>query len=100
MAHRARLRQPPVALALSRTGSGESARGHVRTYPDTMDVLAYFEAARATSRVRAPVQATRAQFGTAALPVRGLWGTGRAMAVGGLEAGHYAYDGEAEERRR
>ncbi|MFJ3666969.1 acetylxylan esterase [Streptomyces sp. NPDC090106] len=93
----------PLRLTLPCTGSGEAVRAHVRTHPEAVEVLAHFDAATAATRVRVPVLAACALFDPAVPPpgqfaIHGALGGPRQLEV--LEAGHYAYAGEAEERRR
>ncbi|MEU9731762.1 acetylxylan esterase [Streptomyces sp. NPDC048002] len=93
----------PLRLALPCTGSGEAVRTHVRTHPEAVEVLAYFDAATAATRVRVPVLTACALFDPAVPPpgqfaIHGALGGPRQLEV--LEAGHYAYANEAAERRR
>lgn len=93
----------PLRLTLPCTGSGESVRAHVRAHPEAMEVLAYFDAATAATRVRVPVLTACALFDPAVPPpgqfaIHGALGGPRELEV--LRAGHFAHEGEAEERRR
>ncbi|MFJ5177383.1 acetylxylan esterase [Streptomyces griseoviridis] len=92
----------PLRLTLPCTGSGEAVRDHVRAHPEAVEVLAYFDAATAATRVRVPVLAACALFDPAVPPpgqfaVYGALGGPRRLEV--LEAGHFAWEGEASERR-
>lgn len=93
----------PLRLTLPSTGSGESVREYAREHPEVVDVLAYYDAATAATRLRLPVLAACALFDPA-VPPPGQFAVHNALAgphtLHLLDAGHFAHPGEAEERRR
>ncbi|WP_328491921.1 acetylxylan esterase [Streptomyces sp. NBC_00414] len=93
----------PLRYTLPCTGSGESVRAHLREHPEAAEVLAYFDAATAAARLRIPVLSACALFDPA-VPPPGQLAVHNALAgprrLEVLEAGHFPYPGEAEERRR
>lgn len=93
----------PLRLTLPCTGSGEAVRAHHARHPEIRDVLGYFDAAVAATRVRIPVHVGAALFDPA-VPPPGQFAVHNALAgpkeLFVLTAGHFEYPGLAEEGAR
>ncbi|MCQ4211551.1 acetylxylan esterase [Streptomyces longispororuber] len=93
----------PLRLTLEMTGSGAAVRRHHAAHPEVADVLPYFDAATAATRVRVPTLVAAALFDPSVPPpgqfavFNGL-GDGRELHV--LEAGHFEWGGVDAERDR
>ncbi|MBL1291012.1 acetylxylan esterase [Streptomyces sp. For3] len=90
----------PLRLTLPCVGSGESVRAHHRGHPDVTEVLRYFDAATAAARLELPTLVAAALFDPSVPPpgqfaVHNALPGPRELMV--LRAGHFAYDGLAEE---
>jgi cephalosporin-C deacetylase len=85
------------------TGSWEAVRGYYRRHPQVLEVLAYFDSAVAARHVDVPVMCACALFDPAVAPAgqfavyNALHGRKNLFV---REAGHFAWEGEAEEQRR
>ncbi|MFJ6568298.1 acetylxylan esterase [Streptomyces sp. NPDC091292] len=92
----------PLRLTLTCTGSGESVRRHHRTHPEVVDVLRYFDAATAATRLRTPTLVAPALFDPA-VPPPGQFAVYNALAgpreLRVLTAGHFEHDGTEDEYR-
>ncbi|MFF7363491.1 acetylxylan esterase [Streptomyces sp. NPDC008125] len=92
----------PLRLTLPCTGSGEAVRAHHREHPEAADVLAYFDAATAATRLTLPTLVAAALFDPA-VPPPGQFAVYNALAgvreLRVLTAGHFAYRGIAAEIR-
>ncbi|MFJ5290100.1 acetylxylan esterase [Streptomyces sp. NPDC088348] len=92
----------PLRLTLPCAGSGESVRAYHRAHPGVTDVLRYFDAATAATRVRVPVLVAAALFDPAVPPpgqfavFNGLAGEGELRV---LSAGHFEHPGTESEVR-
>lgn len=90
----------PLRLTLPCTGSGESVRAYAAKQPAVRDVLAYFDAATAATRVRVPTLVAAALFDPA-VPPPGQFAVHNALAgpkeLHTLTAGHFAHPAEAAE---
>jgi cephalosporin-C deacetylase len=88
----------PVRLTLPSTGSGEAVRAHYRDHPELMDVLRYFDAATAASRIRVPMMVAPA-LSDPAVPPPGQFAVYNALAgpreLHILAAGHGGHNGHA-----
>ncbi|MEV6106494.1 acetylxylan esterase [Streptomyces sp. NPDC051940] len=85
----------PLRLTLPCTGSGESVRAYHRTHPEVAEVLRYFDAATAATRLRKPVLTAPALFDPS-VPPPGQFAVHNALPQGEphvLAAGHFEYDG-------
>ncbi|BCJ69460.1 acetylxylan esterase [Polymorphospora rubra] len=58
----------PLRLTMPCTGSGEAIRRHHAAHPEVLDVLRYFDAATAATRITIPVQVAAARFDPAVPP--------------------------------
>ncbi|MEV7104852.1 acetylxylan esterase [Streptomyces atroolivaceus] len=90
----------PLRLTLPCAGSGESVRAHHREHPEVTEVLRYFDAATAAARLELPTLVAAALFDPAVPPpgqfaVHNALPGPRELMV--LRAGHFAYEGLAEE---
>ncbi|MET4925623.1 acetylxylan esterase [Streptomyces sp. PSRA5] len=88
----------PLRVTLPSVGSGEAVRGYREEHPEVMDVLAYFDAATAASRIRVPTMVAPALFDPAVPPpgqfaVYNALPEARELHV--LRAGHFEYEGES-----
>ncbi|MFJ2635167.1 acetylxylan esterase [Streptomyces sp. NPDC087422] len=93
----------PLRLTLPCTGSGEAVRAHYTRHPEVTEVLGYFDAAVAATRVRVPVHVGAALFDPAVPPpgqfaVHNALGGPKELFV--LTAGHVEYPAAAEEDAR
>lgn len=95
----------PLRLTLDCVGSGASVRRHHAEHPAIVEVLRYFDAASAATRVRAPVLVAPALFDPSVPPpgqfavFNGLsQSAGRELHV--LDAGHFEWPGKAESTDR
>ncbi|MFC8231003.1 acetylxylan esterase [Streptomyces sp. NPDC057287] len=90
----------PLRLTLPCDGSGESVRAHHRQYPEVTEVLRYFDAATAAMSLELPTLVAAALFDPA-VPPPGQFAVHNALAghreLMVLRAGHFAYEGLAEE---
>lgn len=91
----------PLRLTLPCAGSGESVRAYHREHPEVTGVLRYFDAATAAARVELPTLVAAALFDPSVPPpgqfaVYNALGGVRELQV--LSAGHFTYDGLAEEK--
>ncbi|MZD09267.1 acetylxylan esterase [Streptomyces sp. SID5785] len=91
----------PLRLTLDCVGSGASVRRHHAAHPEVLDVLRYFDAATAATRIRVPVLVAAALFDPSVPPpgqfavYSGLSeGSGRELHV--LDAGHFEWPGTPE----
>lgn len=90
----------PLRLTLPCAGSGESVRAHHRLHPAVTEVLRYFDAATAATRLELPTLVAAALFDPAVPPpgqfaVYNALPGPRELLV--LRAGHFAYRGIVEE---
>ncbi|MFJ4838710.1 acetylxylan esterase [Streptomyces sp. NPDC088746] len=90
----------PLRLTLPCAGSGESVRAHHREHPEVAEVLRYFDAATAAARLELPTLVVAALFDPSVPPpgqfaVHNALPGPRELMV--LRAGHFAYDGLAQE---
>ncbi|GAA1929344.1 acetylxylan esterase [Streptomyces durmitorensis] len=94
----------PLRLTLPCAGSGESVRAHHRKNPEVTDVLRYFDAATAATRLRIPALVAPALFDPSVPPPgqfavhNALPPTARELHV--LQAGHFEYEDKAAELTR
>ncbi|MFD6424584.1 acetylxylan esterase [Streptomyces sp. NPDC060198] len=92
----------PLRLTLPCTGSGEAVRAHHRAHPEVTEVLAYFDAATAATRLTVATLVAAALFDPA-VPPPGQFAVYNALAgvreLQVLTAGHFAYRGMVEEIR-
>ncbi|MEU5955738.1 acetylxylan esterase [Streptomyces sp. NPDC047525] len=94
----------PLRLTLPCAGSGESVRTHHRKHPEVAEVLGYFDAATAATRLRIPTLVAPALFDPSVPPPgqfavhNALPPTARALHV--LQAGHFEYEDKAAEVTR
>ncbi|KRV50872.1 acetyl xylan esterase [Wenjunlia vitaminophila] len=95
----------PLRLTLPCTGSGEAVRRHHRDHPGITEVLAYYDAATAATRITVPVLVAPALFDPVVPPpgqfaVHGALAGPRELHV--LDAGHFEHEGtkEAQEALR
>ncbi|MFD7497646.1 acetylxylan esterase [Streptomyces sp. NPDC059832] len=90
----------PLRLGLPCIGSGESVRGHRRDHPEVTEVLPYFDAATAATRLRTPTLVAAALFDPS-VPPPGQFAVHNALAgeheLLVLSAGHFEYEGTAAE---
>lgn len=88
----------PVRLTTPCTGSGESVRAYHARHPEVIDVLRYFDAATAASRIRVPVLTAPALFDPA-VPPHGQFAVANAAPgpVHVLTAGHVEHPARAAE---
>ncbi|MEV0647306.1 acetylxylan esterase [Phytomonospora sp. NPDC050363] len=89
----------PLRVTLPCVGSGDAVTARHRRHPEVLDVLAYFDAATAASRITMPVQVGAALFDPAVPPpgqfaVYNALGGDKRLHV--LPAGHFPHKGEAE----
>jgi cephalosporin-C deacetylase len=103
--HRAHFNLPsfghhPLRLRVPCTGSGEAVRRHLARRPEVRDVLGYFDAATAATRLRIPAFVSVARRDPAVPPV-GQFAVYHALAgpkrLYVLSAGHMPYPTEAAE---
>lgn len=91
----------PLRLTMPCVGSGEAVRRHVREHPEAVEVLAYFDAASAASRIRIPMLAVPAYFDPA-VPPPGQFAVCNSLAgpttIVTLSAGHFDHPRAAVER--
>ncbi|MEV4972657.1 acetylxylan esterase [Streptomyces scopuliridis] len=92
----------PLRLTLPCAGSGEAVRAHRRDHPGVMDVLPYFDAATAASRIRVPMLVAPAVFDPS-VPPPGQFAVYNALAgpreLHVLTAGHFDHAGSEREER-
>ncbi|WP_371665629.1 acetylxylan esterase [Streptomyces sp. NBC_01241] len=88
----------PLRLTLPCAGSGEAVRGHHREHPEVTEVLRYFDAATAATRLELPTLVAAALFDPS-VPPPGQFAVHNALAgereLQVLSAGHFAYEGLA-----
>ena len=93
----------PLRLSIPGTGSGESVRSYAAAHPEVREVLAYFDAATAASRVKIPVFVAPALVDTV-VPAPGQFAVANALSepkeLFVLTAGHAEYPTAAAERRQ
>ena len=93
----------PLRLSLPGTGSGEHVRQYAAAHPEVREVLAYYDAATAASRIRIPVLVAPALVDRA-VPAPGQFAVANALAgpkeLFVLTAGHADYPAAAAERRQ
>lgn len=91
----------PLRLTMPCVGSGEAVRRHHARFPEVVDVLRYFDAATAASRIRIPVHVGAALFDPA-VPPPGQFAVHNALAgprkLFVLTAGHFGHRDEATEQ--
>ncbi|WP_338700133.1 acetylxylan esterase [Streptomyces sp. Q6] len=88
----------PLRLTLDCIGSGAAVRRHRETHPEVVDVLRYFDAATAATRIDKPVLVAAALFDPSVPPpgqfaVHNSLGGAAELMV--LEAGHFEFPGLA-----
>lgn len=87
----------PLRLTLPCVGSGEAVRRHHREHPGVVDVLAFYDAATAATRMDIPVLVAPALFDPV-VPPPGQFAVYNALSdpreLHVLQAGHFPYDGE------
>ncbi|MFI6700407.1 acetylxylan esterase [Streptomyces sp. NPDC050509] len=92
----------PLRLTLPGVGSGEAVRKYRRDHPEVTDVLPYFDAATAASRIRVPVLVAPALFDPA-VPPPGQFAVYNALAgpreLHVLLAGHFEHAGGEQEAK-
>ncbi|MFE3825117.1 acetylxylan esterase [Streptomyces sp. NPDC059092] len=92
----------PLRLALPGVGSGEAVRKYYRDHPEVLDVLPYFDAATAASRIRVPVLVAPALFDPA-VPPPGQFAVYNALTgpreLHVLRAGHFEHAGGEQETK-
>ncbi|MFE5090387.1 acetylxylan esterase [Streptomyces sp. NPDC056638] len=90
----------PLRLTLPCVGSGEAVRGHYREHPEVAQVLRYFDAATAATRLELPTLVAAALFDPS-VPPPGQFAVYNALAgereLRVLSAGHFEYEGLAAE---
>jgi len=94
----------PLRLQMKSWGSGESVRDYVATHPKVAtNVLPFFDAATAASRIRIPMLSVCALFDPA-VPPPGQFSVHNALAgpkqLYVLRAGHYEYPGIETDQQR
>ncbi|MFJ2214957.1 acetylxylan esterase [Streptomyces sp. NPDC101062] len=92
----------PLRLTLPGVGSGEAVRTYRRDHPEVTDVLPYFDAATAASRIRVPVLVAPALFDPV-VPPPGQFAVYNALAgpreLHVLSAGHFEHAGGEQEAK-
>ncbi|MEV5611970.1 acetylxylan esterase [Streptomyces sp. NPDC052225] len=87
----------PLRLTLDCIGSGAAVRAYRETHPEVVDVLRYFDAATAATRITKPVLVAAALFDPS-VPPPGQFAVHNSLAGGGeltvLEAGHFDFPGK------
>ncbi|WP_405612826.1 acetylxylan esterase [Streptomyces sp. NBC_01508] len=87
----------PSRVTLPCVGSGEAVRAYREEHPEVMDVLTYFDAATAASRIGVPMMVAPALFDPA-VPPPGQFAVYHALPepceLHVLRAGHFEYVGE------
>ncbi|MYW69006.1 prolyl oligopeptidase family serine peptidase [Streptomyces sp. SID8379] len=87
----------PLRLTLDCAGSGASVRRYHADHPEVVDVLRYFDAATAATRLTKPVLVAAALFDPS-VPPPGQFAVHNALAGRGelhvMEAGHFEYAGK------
>ncbi|AGK79803.1 Acetyl xylan esterase [Streptomyces microflavus DSM 40593] len=90
----------PLRLTLPCVGSGEAVRAHHREHPEAADVLRYFDAATAATRLELPTLVAAALFDPS-VPPPGQFAVYNALAgereLQVLSAGHFPYRGMTAE---
>jgi cephalosporin-C deacetylase len=90
----------PLRLTMPCVGSGKAVRRYAVSHPEVFDVLQYFDAATAASRIDIPVQIAAALFDPA-VPPPGQFAIHNALAgprdLIVLSAGHFTHSGIASE---
>ncbi|MGW5864434.1 acetylxylan esterase [Streptomyces sp. NPDC055239] len=94
----------PLRLTLPCAGSGEAVRAHSRDHPEVTEVLRYFDAATAATRLRIPTLVAPALFDPS-VPPPGQFAVHNALPVATrelhvLQAGHFEYEGGVAETER
>ncbi|MFE6161880.1 acetylxylan esterase [Streptomyces sp. NPDC056486] len=94
----------PLRLTLPCVGSGASVRSHHRGHPEVTEVLRYFDAATAATRLRIPTLVAPALFDPS-VPPPGQFAVHNALPVTirelhALQAGHFEYEGKVAETER
>jgi cephalosporin-C deacetylase len=95
--------QHPIRVQCACEGSGKAVRSYYMRHPEVSEVLQYYDAATAATRVEIPVLVSAALFDPAVPPTgqfavyNGL-GEGRELFV--LKAGHFEYPGQGEEQKK
>ncbi|MFG3252729.1 acetylxylan esterase [Streptomyces sp. NPDC048172] len=92
----------PLRLTLPCVGSGESVRAYHATHPEVTEVLPYFDAAAAATRIRVPVLVAAADADPS-VPPPGQYAVHNGLredlrTLHPLSAGHMEYAGEERER--
>ncbi|MGW3951671.1 acetylxylan esterase [Streptomyces sp. NPDC004752] len=91
----------PLRLTLDCVGSGAAVRRYHADHPEVVDVLGYYDAATAASRLHRPVLVAAALFDPS-VPPPGQFAVYNALAGAGalhvLAAGHFEYDGAQAEQ--
>ncbi|MFD5112280.1 acetylxylan esterase [Streptomyces sp. NPDC058391] len=92
----------PLRLTLPCAGSGEAVRARHRDHPEIMDILSYFDAATAASRIRIPMMIAPALFDPS-VPPPGQFAVYNALTgpreLHVLTAGHVEQPGAAAEAK-
>ncbi len=92
-----------LRLGLASVGSGEAVREHCLSHPEAIEVIQYFDAARAAARVNVPVMIVAALFDPA-VPPAGQFAIHNALRSSArlfeLTAGHWSWPGERNEQER
>ncbi|MFD9603515.1 acetylxylan esterase [Streptomyces sp. NPDC059970] len=90
----------PLRLTLPCAGSGEAVRGYHREHPEVTEVLRYFDAATAATRLELPTLVAAALFDPS-VPPPGQFAVHNALAgeheLLVLSAGHFEHEGLAAE---
>lgn len=93
----------PLRLSLGCSGSGASVQRYVQTHPEARDVLAYFDAAVAATRIQIPVQVAAAVFDPA-VPPAGQFAVHHALSgpkpLVVMSAGHFDHADSAAENAK
>ncbi|MFE7464696.1 acetylxylan esterase [Streptomyces sp. NPDC057499] len=88
----------PLRLTLRCIGSGEAVRGYREEHPEVTEVLPYFDAATAATRLELPVLVAAALFDPS-VPPPGQFAVYNALAgereLQVMDAGHFEYEGTA-----
>jgi cephalosporin-C deacetylase len=93
----------PLRLTMPCVGSGQAVRIYHQHHPEVPNILSYFDAATAAGHIKIPVLCACAQLDPA-VPPPGQFAIYNALPgakrLHVLQAGHYAWPGEAEDRAR
>lgn len=93
----------PLRLQCPCNGSGEAVRLYFRRRPEVVDVLKYYDAATAATRIRMPMTIAPALFDPA-VPPPGQWAVANAVPsdkhIHVFTAGHFDHPGSAQDYER